>query len=333
MTTFWLFIVLVAAWGPSWYAITFQIAEVSPEVSVGIRFVLAGMLFALYCRLRGISLRIDKGQMLRVTGIALLLFSVNYLLFYNATTYMSSGLVCVIFSTLPIINMVNAKLILGESSSAKTWLAAAIGLFGIALVFHHEWQVLANLDGELFIGIGLCVAGTYVASLGNILAMVNQRRGIDARPATAIGMLIGGSATLLVAYLSGSTITVPMTVPFLSSLLFLSTVSSCVAFFVYFRLLELIGPGRTAYSALVFPIVAITISVMFEGYQMDALALTGFALILIGNALILMQKDKPQPRKGAAADLELNRGPTQAEAGHQPSRPAPRLAETTEPLA
>lgn len=290
MSVIWLFIILLAAWGPSWYAITFQIAEVSPEVSVGIRFVLAGLLFAGYCLIKGISLRLSRESWLRVIGLALLVFSTNYLLFYRATAYMSSGLVSVVFSTLPIFNMINSWLLLRESSSAKTWIAAMIGLVGIALVFHHEWQTISNLDGGLLIGVGLSFAGTLVASLGNILAMLNSRSGLDVRPATAIGMLVGGSATLLVAVVMGREIHIPMTVPFLTSLLFLSVIASCIAFFTYFRLLDLIGPGRTAYSALVFPIIAITISMFFEGYVMDAYSLTGFALILIGNALILAQK-------------------------------------------
>lgn len=307
MATFWLFMICLAAWGPSWYAITFQIAEVSPEVSVGIRFLLAGVLFAIFCWLRGDSLALTRRQFLRVAGVALLLFSTNYIIIYHATHHLSSGLVSVIHSTLPIANMVNAWLLLREKTSAQTWCAAAIGLVGIALVFHQEWQVFVTLEGKMLLGIGLSFLATFVASLGNIAAMQNQRYGVEIKPATAIGMMIGGATTLAFAAATGHEIRLPLTLPFLGSLLFLAVMSSIVAFFVYFKLLERIGAGRSAYVALVYPMIAIYISTVFENYEVDAIAIGGFALIMVGNGLILMQKD----RKPAPAVAEAQKNPSE----------------------
>lgn len=292
MSTIWLFLILLLTWGPSWYAITFQIAEVSPEVSVGIRFLLAGAIFSAYCFFTGERFAFSRAQWLRIVCLALLLFSTNYIIIYHATHSLNSGLVSVIHSTLPIFNIVNAWLLMREKATQKTWIAAAIGLVGITLVFHKEWDVIANLEGELMLGIGLAFLATYIASLGNLAAVKTREAGVSTKSATALGMLMGGGMTLAYATLMGFPIRVPLTLPFLGSLAFLVVMASIVAFFVYFKLIERIGPGRSAYVALVYPLVALYISTVFEGYVIDGTALVGFALIVAGNFLILSQKDR-----------------------------------------
>lgn len=317
MSTVWLFLILLLTWGPSWYAITFQIAEVSPEVSVGIRFLLAGVIFSAFCMWRGEFHKLSRKQWLHVLSLALLLFSIHYIILYHATHSLSSGLISVIFSTLPIFNIVNSRIFLGETSSGKTWAAAVIGLVGIAFVFHNEWQLFATLSGPAVMGVGLGFLATYIASLGNMMAMQNSRLGLSTKVATAYGMVLGGACTLVFAALAGHDIRLPLTAPFLGSLLFLTVMASIVGFYTYFRLLERVGPGRSAYVALVYPIVAIYISTLFEGYVVDDLVLVGFALIMVGNGLILSQKDRKAPSPEAVAKSPQSRHGLKLELEHE----------------
>lgn len=56
-----------------------------------------------------------------------------------------------------------------------------------------------------------------------------------------------------------------------------------IAFAAYFSLLGRIGAGAAAYSTLLFPLVALTISTIYEGYQWHFNAVLGLCLILLGN--------------------------------------------------
>ena len=87
--------------------------------------------------------------------------------------------------------------------------------------------------------------------------------------------------------------------PYVGSLLYLAAFGSVVAFACYFALLGRIGPERSAYATVLFPIVALIISTLFEGYQWSAAALAGVALTLVGNLLVLSR-----PR----AALRVSRG-------------------------
>ena len=93
---------------------------------------------------------------------------------------------------------------------------------------------------------------------------------------------------------------VPVLTPRLSSywigLVYLSVVASSLAFFLYYRIIRVIGPARAAWSSVLIPIVAMLLSTLFEGYRWSPLALAGGALGLIGLLIALSARAAPRPR-------------------------------------
>ena len=71
------------------------------------------------------------------------------------------------------------------------------------------------------------------------------------------------------------------------SLLWLSIVSSVAAFWAYLTLLGRIGAARAGYATVMFPVFALAISTVFEGYVWTLPALVGLALVLAGNLFVL----------------------------------------------
>ena len=62
---------------------------------------------------------------------------------------------------------------------------------------------------------------------------------------------------------------------------------SIFAFGSYLTLIGRIGADKTAYAAVLFPAIALTISTFFEDYSWTLVAIFGFGLVLIGNYLVL----------------------------------------------
>ena len=48
-----------------------------------------------------------------------------------------------------------------------------------------------------------------------------------------------------------------------------------------------IGPGRAAYATVIFPVFALLISALYEGYEWTWLALAGLALVMAGNMIMI----------------------------------------------
>ena len=67
-------------------------------------------------------------------------------------------------------------------------------------------------------------------------------------------------------------------------------IGSVVAFGAYLTLIGLIGSGRAAYATVSFPVVAIIVSVLFEGYELSLAALFAFCLVMLGNWLALTER-------------------------------------------
>ena len=280
-----LYVVTILIWGSSWLAIKFQLGSVDPMVSVAYRFLLASGISWLFCRLSGRSMRFglrDHGFMF-LQGASL--FALNYWLFYLSELTLTSGLAAVIFSTIVVMNMLNGAIFLKNRLEFRVMAGACLGLLGIMLVFWPEVTDFESGSNNL-IAAALAVLATFLASLGNIASARNQRKGIPVVQANTFGMTYGALLMLGLSLGTGQEFTFELTITYVSSLVFLSVFASIIAFWSYLTLLGRVGVERAAYVTLLFPLVALAISTVAEGYQWTVFGVAGILLILSGNLLI-----------------------------------------------
>jgi len=74
---------------------------------------------------------------------------------------------------------------------------------------------------------------------------------------------------------------------YVGSLLYLSIFGSIIAFGAYLTLVGRIGADRAAYATVLFPLVALVISSIFENFEWTPLALVGVGLVLVGNVMVV----------------------------------------------
>ncbi len=286
------YLLTVLIWGSSWYAITFQLGVVDPTVSVFYRFFFAALLVLAYCAISGRRLRFSLAEHAYIALQGLCLFCVNYILIYWATAHISSGLVAVIFSTLVIMNILNGALFLKRPIRRVVVLGALLGLLGLTLVFWQELQLAQQTlsSGEVWTALILVLAATYSASIGNILSARNQEHDLPVLQTNGFGTLYGSMIMMLYAFSSGADFFVPWDLQYTLSMVFLTVFGTIVAFGAYLSLVGQIGADKAAYAMVLFPLVALAISTVFEGFVWTPIALFGVALILIGNAVIIGRK-------------------------------------------
>jgi len=295
-----LYLAVVLIWGSSWLAIKYQLGVVDPMASVAYRFLLAAALLLLWCRWRGLSMRHAPRDHAFMALQGALLFSLNYLVFYWATEALTTGLVAVVFSTIVLMNLVNAACMFGQPVSARVGLGAALGLAGIALVFWPELLAFGRADSGVdaasaWRGLGLSLLGTLLASLGNMASLRNQRAGITVLQSNAWGMSYGALISLLLCLLAGVDFTWDWRPAYGLSLVYLAVFASIFAFGAYLTLVGRIGAGRAAYATVLFPLVALGLSTLYEGYRWSPESLAGIALVLLGNLLVLAPQRRVRP--------------------------------------
>jgi len=281
-----LYAITVLIWGSTWYAIKLQLGVVAPEVSVAYRFALAAVLLMVWCTIKGKDMRYAARDHVWMAIQGLFLFSINYAVFYIATGIVTTGLIAVVFSTIVGWNILFGRVFFKTPVTLQMVLGALSGIGGLALVF---WPEVSNLDlrDEGAYGLFLCIIATILASIGNMTSARNQMRGLPVLQVNAYGMAYGAAFTALYAGANGMTFSWDGSVQYISSLLYLSVFGSIIAFGTYLTLLGRIGAGQAAYATVLFPVVALSLSVWLEGYVFTPAAFGGAAMVLIGNILVL----------------------------------------------
>jgi drug/metabolite transporter (DMT)-like permease len=184
------------------------------------------------------------------------------------------------------MNVANAAAFLGTPVRARTVLGGAVGFIGLCLLFRPELAAF-DLSSERTGALLVSIIASYSASLGNILSARNQKAGMSVVASNGLAMTYGGAMTLAFALARGHALVFDPSAPYVISLAFLVLFGSIVAFGSYLKLLGRIGPDRAAYAMIVFPLVALGVSTLFEGYVWTPLAGLGAALILAGNLVVL----------------------------------------------
>jgi drug/metabolite transporter (DMT)-like permease len=291
MRNLFLFISTLICWSPTWYLIKFQFGVVDPLISIFYRFFIASIIIFIFLILSKKKISFNIHQHLRFLLLGITLFSLNYIFFYLANTYLISGIVTIAFSTILIMNILGERIYFKINSSKKTLFAAGFGIVGILIIFENE-LLNFKLEDKTHIGIILSFIATFWVSTGNLIHQKNFKDKIPFIQSIAYGMLYGSLFTLIVAKFRGAEIIFDNSISYILSFLYLSIIGSVVAFYLYLKLLESIGSARAGYMGVILPIVALIISTIFEGLQWTNNLIFGLPVLLFGCVLILNQKSK-----------------------------------------
>ena len=286
-----LYVATVFIWGSTWLAIEYQLGEVAVEVSLVYRFVIAAFLMWGFCLFRGISLRFNMVNHGFIILLALGNFSINYMFMYLAQGYLTSAMTSIAFSTMLLMNIVNSRLFFGTKIAPRTYIGACFGVLGIVALFWNDLQDINFSDQSLF-GLGLVLTGTLVASFGNMVSVRNSNKGLNIFAVNAWGMLYATAALTAYALFKGSAFVFSSQPSYLISLLYLSVFGTVIAFATYFILLKNLGTEQASYVIVLFPIIAVCLSSLFEGFVWTTSVFVGFAMVLIGNIIMLTSPEK-----------------------------------------
>jgi len=162
-----------------------------------------------------------------------------------------------------------------------------------------SWQQLAGASFSWLSlwGLGLAFLGTLCFSFGNLLSSRLQKLGHMPLQTNAWAMLTGTLVLLAGCLLAGVPLRVESDPRYWGALLYLAVPGSVIGFTAYLMLVGRLGAERAAYCTVLFPLVALNVSALWEGYRWTPAALAGVVLVLIGNVLVFK---KPAPRPQAA---------------------------------
>ncbi len=291
MSNWFLYVVTVLVWGSTWIAIEFQLGTVAPEVSIFYRYLLASGLLFSWCRYRGLKLQFSLRAHGNFLMLGVLLFSLNYITAYYAQLYISSAMTAIAFSMMVWMNIVNARIFFGTRAGWRVIAGSGIGIIGIAVLFLPQVEQFTFSDMTLY-GAGIAVLGAFLASLGSIVSQSSQKDGLPIIQSNAWGMFYGSILTGAIAIWQGKAFHFDTSPEYVISLLYLTVFGSIIAFGSYLTLVGRIGAHKAGYAMVMYPVVALCLSVLFEGLELNKTIVVGVILVLAGNLFILQRAGK-----------------------------------------
>lgn len=281
-----LFVVCVLIWGSTWIGITFQVGHVEPVVAVAWRFSIAVVCIGLWMLITRRSFRMPTQMHLKALCVGLILYTLDYSFLYAAQQHIVSALLAVLSSSVIYFTVLFRRVFLNKPLRKEVIIGATFGLVGIVLIFSPEFVQMTAQQG-LMLGLLFALASFVCAAIGNILSENMLDEVVPVMQMNFYAMGYGLFFMYGYGAFTGASFTYPESTEFTLALLYLALFGSVFAFGAYMKLLQRIGSDKSTYVVLVYPIVALGLSTLFEGYQWTIAAAVGVILVLFGNAIAM----------------------------------------------
>jgi drug/metabolite transporter (DMT)-like permease len=284
-------------WGSSFVATKIMVTDEPPLVMAGMRFSAAGILLMSFAWWRSGPPVLASAELRHVLAMAFLSVLVSNACHVIAMQYVQSN-------TAALLNATPALWIawLGAFGPRRKHLSVAaqigllVGLAGVLLVLSPKGGFhLAGFGWQLLILLG-CLSW----SLGTIY---HRNSGAMNPPLmfVALQMLAGGLGLLTVSIIAGEPFSFHWTPRALSAFLWLTLMSSCLAYSAYAWLTVHTTPVVVGSYGFVCPAVAALIGWLALGETLALIQIIGMIVILLGIALVTGYL-RPLPRSLARTD-------------------------------
>ena len=287
------FVIFTGVWGSTWIVIRDQIGTVPPQWSVAYRFVLAAVAMALVAKWKGQSLKMDRGGLIAALVLGVTQFSVNFNSVYMAERFITSGVVATVFALLLIPNSLLAWAFLGQKPNARFLWAGLVAVAGVALLFVNDLRSSPLTNREIAVDLAFTVAGLLGASSANVYQAGEEARRHALLALLAWSMAIGAVIDICLAFAVAGPPVFEARLGYWAGVVYLALFGSVLCFALYFPVVRKIGPGKAAYSSVLVPVIAMSLSTVFEDYQWSPLAIAGAVLSLGGMLLALARRRRP----------------------------------------
>ena len=288
-----LFLGALFFWSATWSIIglTQVNIDLDPTISVFIRFIIAGLIILIFVALTKRNLIFSIKDHLYFFVLGIFLYSGNYIFFYNSNVYLPSNIPATVFCLLTIFNILGERYIFNKPITTLTLFGATLGITGIAIIFFKDFLSF-NLNSGTTLGLLFALLATLSASIGNLIAIYNNRNfNIPLLQNVAFAMIYGALVALIVSFIKGAEFYIPLkNLSYLLGQAYLIIFGSVISFLCYIRFIEKESATKGGYIGVIMPILALIIAMIFEDVKPDIYFLIGLPLALFGLILILKQE-------------------------------------------
>ncbi|MGL4766646.1 MAG: DMT family transporter [Formosimonas sp.] len=285
------FVALAAIWGASFLFMRILAPEVGALWTAQSRLMIGALVLWVYLLLRKTPLNAQHWRHYAVAGF--LNCALPFTLFAVAGKLIPASYSAVLNSSVPLWATVFGALFMNDSITPQKMLALALGIVGVGFVASPSADVAWS--AALLGGIVACLLASACYAL-NAIYLKKYAQGIAPQPLAALSQAVGALLLLPMAMVGGLPSSISPAA--LLSGLILGVMCSGVAFLLYYRLLEEIGPVMVGSVTFLIPLFGIFWGRVILSESIGWNVLAGCGLIISG-AFLLYRSNLPAKKVAA----------------------------------
>ena len=307
----WVFLAML--WGTTWLVVRVGLQDLPPFTFAGIRFLVAAAVLVVVAAVRRVGLPRSPSDWMMMVGTGLSAIGVSYAFQFWGLQHVPSGLAAVLFSTVPLLTILIAHLVLpDEPMSLRRVGGVVLGTAGVALIFSDQFGGGSPMAMWAILGFLL---GAVAMAHAQVVVRARGHR-VDPVVLAAVQTAVGGTVLLGIGTsVEGPLSQLTWSLRAVLAVGYLSVLGTAVGFVALYYLLRHMQVTRVNSMMLVHPLVAIVLGWLVLGEQLSWPVLFGAGAIVLGLVPLL----RPSPRSAGSAPESLITGEFQAEGAADPT--------------
>jgi drug/metabolite transporter (DMT)-like permease len=284
------FAVLGLIWGSSFLWIKVALRTLEPQTLIAYRIGLGAGAMLLYLRWRGHRLPRTPGELGPLAGLGLIATALPFFLISWGEQHLDSGTASVLNSLTPIFTMIIAVAVLRSETVGRMRALGVITGFGGAVLLASREFALRGDPLAVVAAVAVTVAAFSYAVGANLS---RHLLGSMPRDVVAAGNLTFAALfAVAFAVVTGADLAPPATAEAVVAVVWLGLLGSFAAFVMLYFLFDHAGATVTSTVGYLFPVVGVTLGVIFLGELLDWRLVVGAGLVVVSFGLIGLRYDQ-----------------------------------------
>ena len=273
-------------WGSTWIMIKVGLRGAPPMTAVAVRFIIAALLTIFILAVRKTGLPRTREFLYLSLFLSLFHLAIPYMLVYWGEQHISSGLTALLYSTMPFIVAILARLFIGDPLTPRKIAGIVLGFAGVLVIFSDN---VSFGGGKAIEGMAALLVSVVFASITTIVVKKSASR-YDPFAMLAIPFSVAGIVVLAVAVATEHSNPLGYGALTWFTIVYLAAFGSLTAFGLYFWVIKRIDVTVLSYQTFIIPVLALMIGWIFLGETVTIRVVGGAGLILAGIALAALKR-------------------------------------------
>jgi drug/metabolite transporter (DMT)-like permease len=273
-------------WGTTWVVSTYSVRQGIPAFQVVmLRQFLAGivMFTSIYIAKKG---KVQWPPLKDTILLSILNFLCSNGLSTWAVQFLPGGIAAILGATYPLWLVLIYYLFFNKKINIKVWIGLCICFVGLVIIFLPK---ITNIDIQptYWFGLVLSIFATITWAVGNIYTKKQNNKNIDPYLSLSLQMLM--SSGLLYIMLGSTDLLKPLSsisIDVWWGILYLVVIGSVIAYSCFLYALKHLEAEQVSIYAYVNPIVALIVSYIFMGEEINSYTIFGTIVVLSGLYLL-----------------------------------------------